>query len=49
MTATLRTISPVDGRVYVERPYATETEIAAALARLRFRTLAPSTDPRAPP
>ncbi len=33
MTATLRTISPVDGRVYVERPYATETEIAEALAR----------------
>ncbi len=33
MTATLRTISPVDGRVYVERPYATETGIAGALAR----------------
>ena len=33
MTATLRTISPVDGRVYVERPYATETGIAEALAR----------------
>jgi len=32
MTATLRTISPVDGRVYVERPYATETGIAEALA-----------------
>ena len=32
MTATLRTISPVDGRVYVERPYATETGIAGALA-----------------
>ena len=33
MPATLRTISPVDGRVYVERPYATETGIADALAR----------------
>jgi acyl-CoA reductase-like NAD-dependent aldehyde dehydrogenase len=33
MTAMLRTISPVDGRVYVERPYATETGIAEALAR----------------
>ena len=32
MTAMLRTISPVDGRVYVERPYAAETGIAAALA-----------------
>ena len=32
MTETLRTISPVDGRVYVERPYATETGIAGALA-----------------
>jgi len=28
----LRTISPVDGTVYVERPFAAETEIASALA-----------------
>ncbi len=33
MTATLRTISPVDGRVYVERPYASQAQIAVALAR----------------
>jgi acyl-CoA reductase-like NAD-dependent aldehyde dehydrogenase len=32
MTKVLRTISPVDGRVYVERPLATEAELDAALA-----------------
>ncbi|NQV47797.1 MAG: aldehyde dehydrogenase family protein [Rhodospirillaceae bacterium] len=32
MTSTLRTISPVDGSVYVERDYANETRIAAALS-----------------
>ena len=31
MTATLKTISPVDGSVYVERPYAVESDIANAL------------------
>jgi acyl-CoA reductase-like NAD-dependent aldehyde dehydrogenase len=32
MTKTLKTITPVDGSVYVERPLAGEAEIAAALA-----------------
>ncbi len=31
MSASLRTITPVDGSVYVERPYATAAEIALAL------------------
>lgn len=35
MTATLRTISPIDGSVYVERPLAGESEISAAVARAR--------------
>ena len=35
MTARLRTISPIDGRVVVERPLAGESEIAAALAAAR--------------
>ena len=35
MTAVLRAISPVDGRVYVERPLAGESQIAAALAAAR--------------
>ncbi|MDH3226061.1 MAG: aldehyde dehydrogenase family protein [Thermoleophilia bacterium] len=35
LTGVLRTISPVDGRVYVERPLAGESEIAAALAAAR--------------
>ncbi len=33
MSAIQKTISPVDGRVYVERPYATDREIDSALAR----------------
>jgi acyl-CoA reductase-like NAD-dependent aldehyde dehydrogenase len=33
MTGTLKTISPVDGHVYVERPFAAPKEIADALAR----------------
>jgi acyl-CoA reductase-like NAD-dependent aldehyde dehydrogenase len=32
MSEILKTISPVDGRVYVERPYATDTEIKSALS-----------------
>jgi len=32
MSNTLKTISPVDGSVYVERPYADESEVASALA-----------------
>jgi len=32
MTASLKTISPIDGSVYVERPLATAAEIASALA-----------------
>ncbi|MFQ5954202.1 MAG: aldehyde dehydrogenase family protein [Kiloniellales bacterium] len=35
MTEMLRTISPVDGSVYVERPLATKPEIDAALDRAR--------------
>jgi acyl-CoA reductase-like NAD-dependent aldehyde dehydrogenase len=35
MTARLRTISPIDGRVVVERPLAGKSEIAAALAAAR--------------
>ena len=31
MTATLKTVSPVDGSIYVERPFASEGDIAAAL------------------
>ncbi|MEE9560449.1 MAG: aldehyde dehydrogenase family protein, partial [Acidiferrobacterales bacterium] len=33
MTKIQKTISPVDGSVYVERPYASEQEIAAVLTR----------------
>lgn len=33
MTSTQKTFSPVDGRVYVERSYATETDVDAALQR----------------
>ncbi|MCC7017598.1 MAG: aldehyde dehydrogenase family protein [Rhodospirillales bacterium] len=33
MRASLKTISPVDGRVYVERPLASDKDIAGALAR----------------
>ncbi len=33
MTATLKTVSPVDGSVYVERSFADETDIAGALSR----------------
>ncbi|MEK7245275.1 MAG: aldehyde dehydrogenase family protein, partial [Pseudomonadota bacterium] len=33
MRASLKTISPVDGRVYVERPLADDADIASALAR----------------
>ena len=33
---TQRTVSPVDGRVYVERPFATAAEIDAALERARL-------------
>src|SRR3546814_5959190 len=33
MSEMLKTISPVDGRVYAERPLADEAEIAAALDR----------------
>ena len=35
MTETLKCITPVDGSVYVERPLASEAEIAEALARAR--------------
>ena len=35
MAATLKTQSPIDGSVYVERPLASETEIARALTRAR--------------
>ncbi len=35
MTETIRCISPVDGRVYAERPTASETEITSALERAR--------------
>jgi acyl-CoA reductase-like NAD-dependent aldehyde dehydrogenase len=35
MADTLKTISPVDGSVRVERPLATDTEVAAILARAR--------------
>ena len=35
MSETLRCRSPVDGRIYVERPLASEGEIAAALDRAR--------------
>jgi len=35
MTATLKTHSPIDGSLYVERPLASEAEIAQALARAR--------------
>jgi acyl-CoA reductase-like NAD-dependent aldehyde dehydrogenase len=35
MSGILKTISPVDGSVYVERPYASEREIAAALAKAK--------------
>ena len=35
MTAKLETVSPVDGSIYVERAYAKENEIAAALAQAR--------------
>ena len=32
MTTTLKTVSPVDGSVYVERPFATEPDVAKALS-----------------
>ncbi len=35
MTDLLKTISPVDGAIYVERPFAEETAIAAALVQAR--------------
>lgn len=35
MSDTLKTISPVDGSIYVERPYATENDIAATLENAR--------------
>ena len=35
MAATLKTQSPIDGSLYVERPLASETEIARALTRAR--------------
>ncbi len=35
MTAKLKTVSPVDGSVYVERPFAGEGEIAKSLVRAR--------------
>jgi acyl-CoA reductase-like NAD-dependent aldehyde dehydrogenase len=35
MTETLKCITPVDGSVYVERPLASDKEVAAALARAR--------------
>ena len=35
MPATLKTISPVDGRVYVERPLASQAEVEAAVAAAR--------------
>ncbi len=35
MTETIRCISPVDGRIYAERPVAGEADIAAALERAR--------------
>ena len=37
---TQRTISPVDGRILVERPLATGTEVAAALDRSRHASAA---------
>ncbi len=35
MTETLKTITPIDGSVYVERPLASEAELDAALSRAR--------------
>ncbi|MBI1986388.1 MAG: aldehyde dehydrogenase family protein, partial [Rhodospirillales bacterium] len=35
MAGKLRTISPVDGRVYVERPYAADRDVAVALHQAR--------------
>jgi acyl-CoA reductase-like NAD-dependent aldehyde dehydrogenase len=35
MATSLKTISPIDGTVYVERPLASESEIAAAVTRAR--------------
>src|SRR5258707_2694814 len=35
MTGTLKTISPIDGSVYVERPLASESEVAAAVSRAK--------------
>jgi acyl-CoA reductase-like NAD-dependent aldehyde dehydrogenase len=35
MAGKLKTISPVDGRVYVERPYAADRDVAAALQQAR--------------
>jgi len=37
MTKTQKTITPVDGSVYVERPLAAEDEVAQAIARARSR------------
>ena len=38
MGATQKTISPIDGSVYVERPYASAKEIATALAKAAAQT-----------
>ncbi|HEX9702121.1 MAG TPA: aldehyde dehydrogenase family protein, partial [Rhodospirillales bacterium] len=35
MAAKLKCISPVDGRLYVERPYAADRDVAAALHQAR--------------
>jgi len=40
MTGTVRIVSPVDGRVYAERPLATPTQIEAAVTRARYARLA---------
>ncbi|KKB13089.1 aldehyde dehydrogenase [Devosia geojensis] len=40
MTGTVRIVSPVDGRVYAERPLATTAEIEAAVTRARYARLA---------
>ena len=40
MTDTLRTISPVDGRIYVERPLQTAAEIDSALDAARHAQIA---------
>jgi acyl-CoA reductase-like NAD-dependent aldehyde dehydrogenase len=47
MTATLKTISPVDGRLYVERPLATAADIDRALGQAAEAQLAWATQPLA--